>query len=258
MIEPDRLRVELGARSYDVLIGRGLLASAGRHLKPLLTRPRVAILTDRTVAELHLPSLTRALGDAELWRRVAAHPTFWLDMPLAPGARDFWEEVRHHHPTFLTGCPRSDYTRAADHKRRWIERHFPGAPVITCLSRDKPAAMTAPGDVLVDDFVANIRRWERAGGVGVLFRGFPQALRAVRRLMGEAETAADSIRNQAHRQDVEFYAFLKKLEEYQRILGDNKSMLLLSSRGEMFDLLFKPPKPNGTLAKPITDGPNRE
>jgi 3-dehydroquinate synthase len=64
VIEPDRLRVELGARSYDVLIGRGLLAGAGRHLKPLLTRPRLTVLTDRTVADLHLPSLTRALGDA--------------------------------------------------------------------------------------------------------------------------------------------------------------------------------------------------
>ena len=64
MIEPDRLRLELGARSYDILIGRGLLANAGRHLKPVLKQPRVVVLTDRTVAELHLPSLTRALGAA--------------------------------------------------------------------------------------------------------------------------------------------------------------------------------------------------
>ncbi|MCI0431199.1 MAG: 3-dehydroquinate synthase [Rhodospirillales bacterium] len=64
MIEPDRLRVELGARSYDILIGRGLLANAGRHLKPVLKQPRVIVLTDHTVAELHLPSLTRALGAA--------------------------------------------------------------------------------------------------------------------------------------------------------------------------------------------------
>ncbi len=64
MIETDRLRVELGARGYDILIGRGLLASAGQHLKPLLKQPHVFILTDRTLAELHLPSLTRALGAA--------------------------------------------------------------------------------------------------------------------------------------------------------------------------------------------------
>jgi membrane protease subunit HflC len=65
------------------------------------------------------------------------------------------------------------------------------------------------------------------------------------RLKGEAETEADNIRNEAHSKDVEFYAFLKKLEEYQRILGDSKTMLLLSSHGELFDVLFKPPKPNG-------------
>jgi 3-dehydroquinate synthase len=64
VIEPDRLRVELGARSYDILIGRGLLANAGQHLKPVLKQSRVVVLTDRTVAELHLPSLTRALGAA--------------------------------------------------------------------------------------------------------------------------------------------------------------------------------------------------
>jgi hypothetical protein len=47
----------------------------------------------------------------------------------------------------------------------------------------------------------------------------------------------------AHAKDVEFYAFLKKLEEYQRILADNKTVLLLSSHRELFDLLFKPPRP---------------
>jgi 3-dehydroquinate synthase len=66
VIEPDRLRVELGARGYDILIGRGLLASAGDHLKPLLKQPRAIVLTDRSVAELHLASLTRSLGDAEI------------------------------------------------------------------------------------------------------------------------------------------------------------------------------------------------
>ena len=42
-------------------------------------------------------------------------------------------------------------------------------------------------------------------------------------------------------QDPQFYAFLKKLEDYQRILGDNKTLLLLSTHRELFDLLFNPP-----------------
>src|SRR5262249_11703806 len=73
------------------------------------------------------------------------------------------------------------------------------------------------------------------------------------RLKARAETEADSIRNEAHKKDVAFYAFLKKLEEYQRILGDNKTVLLLSSQRDLFDLLFKPPSPENP-AMPKTGG----
>jgi membrane protease subunit HflC len=66
------------------------------------------------------------------------------------------------------------------------------------------------------------------------------------KLKGQADAEADRIRNEAHTKDPEFYAFLKKLEEYQRILGDNQTVLLLSSHRELFDLLWNPPKMNGT------------
>jgi modulator of FtsH protease HflC len=68
------------------------------------------------------------------------------------------------------------------------------------------------------------------------------------RIKGEADTEADRIRNEAHAKDPEFYAFLKKLEEYRHILADNKSMLLLSTHRDMFKLLFEPPPPQGKPA----------
>jgi membrane protease subunit HflC len=83
------------------------------------------------------------------------------------------------------------------------------------------------------------------------------------RLRREAEVKADEIRNQAHARDREFYAFLQKLEAYQRLLGDSKDVLLLSSKHELFDLLLKPPRPtgttpNGTLATPaLPPGPGK-
>ncbi len=80
------------------------------------------------------------------------------------------------------------------------------------------------------------------------------------RLKGEAEAEADHIRDQAHRKDVAFYTFLKKLEEYQRILGDNKTVLLLSSHRDLFDVLFKPPNPENGAAtpKPMADSNGRK
>lgn len=57
----ETVRVDLGARAYDVRIGDGLLARAGAEIAPLLRRPRVAVLTDETVAGLHLDALRAGL-----------------------------------------------------------------------------------------------------------------------------------------------------------------------------------------------------
>nr|WP_119840251.1 3-dehydroquinate synthase [Pseudooceanicola algae] len=60
----ETLRVSLGERSYEILIGPGLLAEAGAHIAPFLRRKRVAVLTDETVADLHLDSLRAGLAAA--------------------------------------------------------------------------------------------------------------------------------------------------------------------------------------------------
>ena len=57
----NRVAVDLGARSYEVRIGAGLIARAGAEIAPLLRRKRVAVVTDETVAAAHLPALTAAL-----------------------------------------------------------------------------------------------------------------------------------------------------------------------------------------------------
>lgn len=56
-----KVPVSLGDRSYDVLIGSGLLADAAASIAPLLNRPFVPVVTDETVAGLHLETLTRSL-----------------------------------------------------------------------------------------------------------------------------------------------------------------------------------------------------
>jgi 3-dehydroquinate synthase len=58
------VHVPLGARSYDVVIGRGLLAQAGERILPFLNRPQVVVITDENVAGLHLESLRDGLAAA--------------------------------------------------------------------------------------------------------------------------------------------------------------------------------------------------
>ncbi len=57
----DVVAVDLGARSYEVRIGPGLIDRAGAEIAPLLRRKRVAVITDDTVAAHHLLRLAAAL-----------------------------------------------------------------------------------------------------------------------------------------------------------------------------------------------------
>ncbi|ATU90573.1 3-dehydroquinate synthase [Phyllobacterium zundukense] len=56
--------VKLGDRSYDILIGAGLIDQAGREIAKRAKSVRVAIVTDETVAGLHLDRLMRSLSAA--------------------------------------------------------------------------------------------------------------------------------------------------------------------------------------------------
>ncbi len=57
-VDPTIVRVDLGQRGYDIVIGSGLLERAGDWLLPVLgKRRRVVVVSDATVAPLHLPRL---------------------------------------------------------------------------------------------------------------------------------------------------------------------------------------------------------
>jgi 3-dehydroquinate synthase len=55
------VRVDLAGRAYDIIIGRGVLAEAGRRIRAVLPVGNVAIITDRNLADRHLSSLVASL-----------------------------------------------------------------------------------------------------------------------------------------------------------------------------------------------------
>ena len=63
-IATETVHVSLGERSYDILIGSGLIARAGQEIASRLPGIRAAVVTDENLAKLHLPSLLSALEAA--------------------------------------------------------------------------------------------------------------------------------------------------------------------------------------------------
>ena len=80
--EEERVPVDLGRRSYEIVIGEGLLARAGALILPLLAQQRVIVVSDESVASLHLGTLAASLGASGI-----AHHTVVL--PPGEQTKDF-------------------------------------------------------------------------------------------------------------------------------------------------------------------------
>ena len=70
----ERLKVSLAERSYDILIGPGLLATVGRRLRPLLDEPRVRVVTDDNVSARYLAPVEASLAAAGIECRSTVLP----------------------------------------------------------------------------------------------------------------------------------------------------------------------------------------
>ena len=70
------VRVELGVRGYDILIGEGLLARTAELIAPLMRpgRSRVFVVADENVAQIHGRALAGALENAGLNGHLIAVP----------------------------------------------------------------------------------------------------------------------------------------------------------------------------------------
>ena len=58
------LPVDLGERSYDILVGDGLLAGAGKLISPVLAEPRAVVITDENVEKHYLGTLEKSLDES--------------------------------------------------------------------------------------------------------------------------------------------------------------------------------------------------
>jgi len=61
--DPAIVKVALGPRSYDIVIGRGLIASLGARVAALRPHAKAAVVTDENVASRHLVAVQAALAD---------------------------------------------------------------------------------------------------------------------------------------------------------------------------------------------------
>ena len=66
MCNSETVTVDLGNRGYDIVIGEGVLAQSGTIMADVLGTGKAVVVTDESVASLHLGTLERSLEDASI------------------------------------------------------------------------------------------------------------------------------------------------------------------------------------------------
>ena len=126
-----------------------------------------------TLYGAHPRDYCAAFGDAEMWKRIEEHGSFFRSLPPCFGALQFYSRIIMLNPIILTACPKDKFEDVARQKRGWVrDRLGPSAPVVmTPGAKSKPLYMHQPGDVLIDDFLVTVERWREAGGFGIHHTG---------------------------------------------------------------------------------------
>lgn len=111
-------------------------------------------------------------ADENMWFNILGKPKFFRNLPLFPGAVEFFRKIEHLNPTMLTSCPHKDkavYKTIAVEKREYVREHLSTqVTVLPMLHGDcKWLFMHQPGDILIDDWKDNIQHWNEAGGIGI-------------------------------------------------------------------------------------------
>lgn len=157
-----------------------------------LLRPTLFLDLDGVFADFegHFPECFGVrhdeVDDDRLWELVHGHGSYFRDLPVMPGAKAFYDAVKHHRHAFLTACPREGYLKVAQQKHDWVREHLdPRAFVLPVMGgHNKVAFLQCRGDVLIDDMEKNCRPWEKAGGLAILHRDFPTSAALLESMTG--------------------------------------------------------------------------
>lgn len=113
----------------------------------------------------------KKIGVNEFWSKVSSIDNFWEDLePNVDNVSDVWKSLnnRFQHISILSSPSHSD-PHCIPGKNKWLDKHI-GCYGLRLFENEK-YKYACPKSILIDDLEKNIKKWEEAGGIGILFTG---------------------------------------------------------------------------------------
>jgi len=115
---------------------------------------------------------------------------WFLNLPKMKDADLLMKELKKYDVDMLTGMPgKRAMPYASDHKKQWMKKHYGFSPnkVITVFTSEKPkyAVKNNIANILIDDTIDNIEKWEAKGGIGIYHISASSTINKLNKLLNE-------------------------------------------------------------------------
>ena len=119
-------------------------------------------------------------GSKGFWEAIeTAGVGFWRGMKWMPGGEELYNRVAKYDHALLSSPSRSETSKIG--KRLWRRDKTPSTKLILSRSYLKKN-YASPLSILIDDRESNIKQWEDAGGIGILYISPNQVNKALEKL----------------------------------------------------------------------------
>jgi 5'(3')-deoxyribonucleotidase len=105
----------------------------------------------------------------ERWEAIRSKKDFWHTLEWMPGAQKMWKLIHKYNAHILSAYSTND-KNSRPGKKHWLSRNAkPNGDILLVQRADKKKYATSDGkpNILIDDYIKNIKEWEAAGGIGI-------------------------------------------------------------------------------------------
>ena len=121
----------------------------------------------------------------ERWNKVNQTKGFWANLGWKPNAKRLYDFIIRYNPHVLSAYPDRD-PNAKNGKMKWLKKNtgFKRAKIHLVKRAQKKDYATTDDkpNVLIDDYIKNIREWEAKGGIGILHTDVGKTISELKRL----------------------------------------------------------------------------
>mgnify|MGYP001376023688 FL=1 len=121
----------------------------------------------------------------ERWKQISNTKGFWENLEWMPGAKRIYQMIIKYDAHILSAFSGKDPS-SKNGKMKWLSKNtsFKRGNIHLVERSQKQAYAMTDGEpnVLIDDYIKNIKEWEEKGGIGIHHTAVPKTLNDLKRL----------------------------------------------------------------------------